>query len=361
MRNKADRWLAAVSALAVLTEVLLRPDLRAQPPAAALGLAFAATLWFRGSHPGAATASAFGLATAATAVQLWLGQPEIGPYTAACVLLLPYSLFRFGSVRDMAIGLSAMAAAYAASLWHEMKDLPDVIGGAVVMLFPCAIGAAIRFRARAQARDLEHAKLREREQLARELHDSVAHHVTAITIQAQAARAVVASRPDAAARALAAIEDESKRTLAELRAIVGALRDDETAALVPQGRIADIASFARAETPTILVELVGELDGVAIPVEQALYRLAQESITNALKHARNARSIQIRVASEGDAVHLTAHDDGDSVGAPVRRGFGLVGMAERAALLGGEFEAGPNAGGGGWCVDAKLPRTGGAS
>jgi signal transduction histidine kinase len=248
-----------------------------------------------------------------------------------------------------------MAVAYAVSLWRgEAKGAVDAIAAAAFLLFPGVVGVAIRFRDAAQAREIEHAKLREREQLARELHDSVAHHMTAITIQAQAARA----QPSASAAALRAIEEESAKTLAELREIVGALREDESASRVPAGRIADLSAFAREAGATIAVdiELSGDFEGVPAAVERAVYRLAQESITNAIKHARGATRIKVQVAADADAVHLTAQDDGES---PARRGagFGLVGMAERAALLGGTFEAGPSASG--WCVRAVLPRTGG--
>jgi signal transduction histidine kinase len=225
------------------------------------------------------------------------------------------------------------------------------------MLFPGAIGLTVRFRAEAQARTLAHAKLKEREQLARELHDSVAHHVTAITLQAQAARAVLATRPEAASKALQAIEDEAKKTLSDLRGIVGALRDD--ASLLPQGRLEDIASFARDTGLAVVVEFTGDLAGLPESVERALYRLAQESITNAIKHARNATQIEIRVAAEVDAIHLSAQDDGDNAGARRNAGFGLVGMAERVALLRGTFAAGPTALG--WRVDASLPRNGEAA
>jgi signal transduction histidine kinase len=357
-----DRALAATFALASIGEGLLRQDGVPRPVRIALGCAFAATLYVRRTHPLGAVAAAFGLAIAITAGEALLGLSHVGPYTGACVLLLPYSLFRWASWREVAAGLAIMAGAYGASaLRGEMIHAGDAIGGAVVMLFPGALGSAVRFRAAAHRREVEHARLREREQLARELHDIVAHHVTAIAIQAQAGRAVVASRPDAASGAFDAIAGEAARTLGELRAMVGALRDEGAAPLAPQGRIADIEALASraGDAVAVEVELVGDLGGLRPAVETALYRLAQESITNATRHARNATCIRVRLSAESDDVRLTVHDDG----APsVRRssGFGLVGMAERAALLGGTLEAGPSAGGG-WRVEAVLPRHGGVS
>ncbi|WP_236515357.1 sensor histidine kinase [Sandaracinus amylolyticus] len=360
-RSWWDRILVVVLAAIAISEGLLRDDLAMRPLQIAFALTLVATLWFRRTYPLGAIAVAFGLSIAVSTAVLLLRSPAIEPYTGTCILLLPYSLLRWGSGREIAVGLAFLVAAYASSAMRgEIHGIGDAIGVAVVLLFPGALGASVRFRAAGHRRELEHTKLREREQLARELHDTVAHHVTAIVIQAQAGRAVLAARPDAAAKALQAIEGEATRTLAELRAIVGALRDDEAAALAPQGRIADIEQLARSTgaSPTVEVELAGDLTGLRPSVESALYRLAQESITNAVKHARRASRIRVRVAAEGSVVRLTVCDDGETPSAHRNAGFGLVGMAERAALLGGTLEAGPSTAGG-WRVDAALPRNGG--
>jgi signal transduction histidine kinase len=357
--SSGDRALVAILAVAAIAEGLLRDDLAARPIQIAFALALVAISWVRRSHPLGATAAGFGLAIAVSTATAVLGGPEISPYTAACVLLLPYSLLRWGSGRDIAIGLAILAAAYVTSAMRgEMHGMGDAIGAAVVMLFPGALGASVRFRAAAHRRELEHVKLREREQLARELHDSVAHHVTAIALQAQAGRAVLAARPEAAAGALEAIASEATRTLAELRSIVGALRDDQSAALVPRRRIADIAELARTAggAPAVELELVGDLEGLSPSLESTLYRLAQESITNAVRHARRASRIRVRIAAEGPGVRLTVYDDGEAPsGRKTSAGFGLVGMSERATLLGGTLEAGPSPDGG-WRVEAVLPR-----
>ena len=106
------------------------------------------------------------------------------------------------------------------------------------------------------------------------------------------------------------------------------------------------------------MELSGDLDRVTPSVGAAMYRLAQESITNSLRHARHATRIDVGVAGEGDFVRLTVRDDGDATSAGRSSpGYGLVGMTERATLLGGSLEAGP-APGRGWTVSAVLPRVG---
>jgi signal transduction histidine kinase len=208
-------------------------------------------------------------------------------------------------------------------------------------------------------RELDQVRLRERELLARELHDIVAHHVSAMVIRAQAGRVVSAADPQAAMDALAVIEAEGTRTLAEMRTMVGVLRDDRTAALVPQPGVADLERLARSvgDRPWVEVKMSGDVEDLGPAVGAAIYRIAQESITNAVRHARNATRIDVGVTVDGDAVHLTVRDDGETTSAPRNPlGYGLVGMTERASLLGGSFAAGPGADRG-WTVDVVLPAT----
>jgi signal transduction histidine kinase len=105
------------------------------------------------------------------------------------------------------------------------------------------------------------------------------------------------------------------------------------------------------------VQLSGGFDELSPAVELALYRIAQESITNAVRHARHATRITIDVVDEGEQVRLIVRDDGDAAAARGSTGHGLVGMAERATLLGGTLRAGP-APGRGWTVDVVFPRAG---
>ena len=238
-----------------------------------------------------------------------------------------------------------------------------VVGG-LFELVVAAVGVAVRYQSKARARGMDQVKLLEREQLARELHDTVAHHVSAIAIRAQAGRVVASSDPAAALEALVVIEEEASRTLAEMRAMVGALRHGEEPDLAPQRGVADIERLTTVDgdRPHVDVELTGDLDGLRPSVDAALYRLAQESITNAVRHARRATRIQVTVSGDDDCVRLTVGDDGDAGSFDLRSasGFGLIGMAERAKLLGGTLEAGPNRNRG-WTVHAVLPRGRGGS
>jgi signal transduction histidine kinase len=210
--------------------------------------------------------------------------------------------------------------------------------------------------------EVEQAKASERERLARDLHDTVAHHVSAIAIRAQAGLAVAPMKHEAAADALRVIAAEASRCLAEMRSIVRFLRESESADLAPTPRIADLERLAdeRAEEPVVAVDIYGDVDGLSPTVSAAVFRLAQESITNARRHARNATRIEVEVVADEASVRLRVCDDGDpSTPRPsaVAEGFGLAGMSERTALLGGTCRAGPNPEGG-WTVTAELPRRG---
>jgi signal transduction histidine kinase len=184
----------------------------------------------------------------------------------------------------------------------------------------------------------------------------VAHHVSAIAVQAQAGRALAGQRPEAGLEALAAIEGEASQTLAEMRAMVRVLREGAPAEYTPQPGVADLASLARRDpVPVVEVDLPDDLDPLPHPVDAAVYRLAQEALTNALRHARNPSRVEIRVVKAGGRLRLRVTDDGQIDPArPASHGFGLLGMTERVQLLGGTLRAGP-ASGGGWTVDAELP------
>jgi signal transduction histidine kinase len=123
--------------------------------------------------------------------------------------------------------------------------------------------------------------------------------------------------------------------------------------------VADIEQLARSVGgwPRVHVQLSGDLDDLNPSVGIALYRIAQEAVTNAVRHARHATRITIHVDHEGEQVRLTVRDDGDaSTTGHTAPGYGLVGMAERASLLGGTLQAGPDPDGG-WTVDALLPKS----
>ena len=340
---------------------MLREDVAWPPVTVTVGVVLALTLLWRRTHPLAAVVVAFGFLIAVDVATIVAATEPTTPWSTACVLLLPFSLFRWGAGREAAIGLVIILAWLPITFTAEPPgSAADVAAGYGFFLFSAALGASIRYHANTRTRDIDQAKLREREQLARELHDTVAHHVSAIAVQAQAGRTVAASHPDRAMAALQIIEEAASRTLDEMRTMVGVLRKGEEPDFVPQPGVTDIARLARrtGDWPRVDVELSGGFDDLAPSVGAAIYRLAQESITNAARHARHATRISVRVADDDDCVRLTVRDDGD--GSPTGQGswgYGLVGMTERAILLGGTLQAGPNPDSG-WTVDAVLPKAG---
>jgi len=343
-----------------LLEALLREDLAWRPIVLAAGVVVALALLWRRTHPLTVVVVAFGVLTTVDVVRILAGNENGLLWSISGALILPYSLIRWGAGREAGIGLGVILVWLIVTHVADPTNAAEVVAGYGFFLFSAALGASIRFYANARIRDIEQAKLRQRNQLARELHDTVGHHVSAIAIQAQAGRTLAASHSDRAVKALEIIEEAASRALGEMRAMVGVLRDGAEADLAPQPRVADIKHLARQVDgrPRVEVQLSGDLDELSPAVEVALYRIAQESVTNAVRHARHATRITVDVADEGEQVRLIVRDDGDvATTAQASSGYGLVGMAERATLLGGNLQAGPGPGRG-WTVDAVVPSRG---
>ncbi len=368
-----DWWIVGAFVAAAVIEVLLRNDLGWKPAALVLGVVPIVSLLWRRTNVLAVTAVAFS-SHAASETFVALGAEHSGLlYASISVILVPYAMTRWGSGREVTLGLAIIMAGHLPRGPSTVDTLGDIAGVIVVLLFPAAVGAAVRYRTSAKVREVDAIKMLEREQLARELHDTVAHHVSAIIIQAQAGSAVALSHPEVAANVLAAIEQEATRTLSEMRTMVGALRQGErgtlrqgegqisVADLSPQRTVADIPSLARraGDSPHVEVRISGVVDDLQPSLGAALYRLAQESITNAIRHARHATRVDVSVAADDECVRLIVRDDGEpsAFGAGAMAGFGIVGMTERVKLLGGTFEAGPGVDRG-WTITAVLPRHG---
>ena len=362
-RSRRDWMLVAVVVSVVVIEGALRPDLVWRPMVTAVAVALAFTLPWRRSHPMAVVVVAFGTVGVIDGAAAVMGVGPVGLDAQVYVLLLAYSLLRWGAGREAGAGLAAMLATYTLNIavTSEVTGFGEAIAALAFLLFPAALGASVRFRANSRFREIDQVKLREREQLARELHDTVAHHVSGIAIQAQAGRTLAASDPKAAVEALTVIEGAASRTLADMRLMVGVLRAGEKPSLAPPPRVGDIQRLTEGGSDSLPVEvrLSGDLGDLRPSVEAAVYRIAQESITNARRHARHATAIAVSIAGTDGRVYVTVSDDGDSRpgGGGSSSGYGLVGMTERASLLGGTLNAGPGPGRG-WTVTASLPLTG---
>ena len=354
--GRLDWLLVGVLAAAVVVEAIVRPGLSWRPLVTVLALALAPALLWRRDHPLPAALVGWGVAGLLSVVQLAADSGDLGLYSMMAVLVLLYSLVRWGSGREVVAGTAFVAVVVALGMYAASAGWADVFGGTVLLLLFVALAAVFRYRAALWQRQQREIRNQERVGLARELHDTVAHHVSAIAVQAQAGRVVAGTDPEKAAEVLAAIESEASRTLAEMRSMVRVLREDDAVAYAPQLGVADLPALARAAvSPAVEVSLDASLTELAPPVDAALYRLAQESLTNAVRHARSATRVGIDVRRDGDAIRLRVCDDGRIESGPVPEpGFGLLGMAERAHLLGGSLSAGPGPQGG-WVVEAVLP------
>jgi signal transduction histidine kinase len=209
---------------------------------------------------------------------------------------------------------------------------------------------------------LAHTARGERARIARELHDVVAHHISMVAVQAETARVSVPGMPAAGAERLSAIGDTARAALTEMRRLLGVLRED-----------ADTPSANRAPQPGLrlaeLNDLIDEardasgsctrlvLSGAPVAldpgVELAAYRIVQEALTNARRHAPGA-AVDVELHYTGDALRLLIRDNGPGPPAAAPAGHGLSGMRERAAAVGGDLSTGP-APGGGFLVAARLP------
>ena len=239
------------------------------------------------------------------------------------LLILPYSLFRWGSGREAVIGVGDHRSPRSASRRCSATSASATrSAGVVVVSAALALGAAFRYRAGARQRELDQVKLLERERLARDLHDTVAHHVSAMAIRAQAGLATVG----------VATRGRDRRAAGDRgRGVAGAGRDARDGPGPAPRRTGGPGARARASPtceqlagparagPAVDVELVGDLDDLPPSVGTAIYRLAQESVTNARRHARHATRIEVRVAADDTSVRLRVSDDGDT-GPPARPG-----------------------------------------
>lgn len=370
-RVRRDWVLLAVLAITAVTETLVRSDLRWPALSLLICLALLTTVLWRRTHPLAMLTVALVGINITDLIARPFSEVPLSLYTSAFVLILVYAVFRWASGRHGVIAFGLMVAVLLLNLSTAYTGLGDAIGGILVFFAPAELGRLARYQLRSRHQEIEERKLREREQLARELHDTVAHHVSAIAIRAQAGRALASSNPDAAVEALEVIEEQASRTLSEMRTMVSALRGSDAPEFSPQPGVADIARLAGesdGELP-VRVDIDGDFGELSLSVDAALYRIAQESITNAKRHAKRASYVKVSLTSDADFVRLTVRDDGHEglhISAPSaepvdmddsdRRRFGLIGMAERAKLLGGFFHAGFCLDGG-WSVEAAFPRS----
>jgi signal transduction histidine kinase len=201
------------------------------------------------------------------------------------------------------------------------------------------------------------AVIAERARIARELHDVIAHHVSMMVVQAGAERRVLDAGNESTREVLTTIERIGRGALTEMRRLVDMLRGDDDDTLAPQPGISDLAALVaqmRAAGLDVALQMEGQARDIPVGIDMSAYRIVQEGLTNALKHAGHARTM-VRVRYGVDSLEIEIVDDGDPGPVEVDRGgHGLVGMRERVALYGGTLDAGRRPAGG-FAVRVLLP------
>ena len=217
-----------------------------------------------------------------------------------------------------------------------------------------ARAAALERESEGKARE---AVVQERARIARELHDVVAHALSVMLLQARGGRRMLADDPEDTLRALNAIEHAGEQALGEMRRLLGVLREaDEDLALAPRPslrRIDELAAQLSATGLPVAVTIEGEPVELPPGLDVSAYRVVQEGLTNALKHAGRAHA-QVIVRYAGEALELEILDDGAGTGNGGGSGYGLVGLRERVAIYGGQLDSGARPGGG-YALRARLP------
>ncbi|SDG03861.1 Signal transduction histidine kinase [Lentzea fradiae] len=281
---------------------------------------------------------------------------------AVALVVLVVELVRKASPRVAAVGVAAVTlAALHAALVRRASAFSvgdDVLLVLLVGVAAVCVGVALRMRGQSRAllaaAAEERARRDERLDMARELHDVVAHHVTGMLVQAQAALVVAEQDKDRACAMLPGIVDGGTDALGAMRSMVRTLRDDSAAASAATATT-DLTADLRAlgEKSGLPVKMSIELPEIVRPeLGRSVLRLVQEALTNVRKHARDATCVEVDVRLTANAVLLSIVDNG-SARPSHSGGFGLVGMRERVHELGGRFFAGAT--GEGWLVTAELP------
>ncbi len=361
-----DRALVAGLIPVTALEAAFRPDVASPLWQAAWALICVATLLWRPHHPLAMLILAYSAQTVAGVVPALLGVPYSVLDVTAVVLLLAYSLGRWASGRGVVAGSGFLLVVHLArEPLYDSSGSSMLIGVAALML-PVALGALMRFWARSQLRAREDIRMRERERLARDLHDTVAHNVSGILMQARAAKVRARTDPGASDEALDEVAAAAVRTLDDMRAMVAVLRTEGevSPAREPAYAVTDIPLLARDDGPgpRIDIQISGDVERLPAPLGSALFRAVQEAVTNARQHAVEPTLVSVDLVRDQDTVRLRVHDDGKrrapgrGYGQRARPSYGLAGMRERFSLLGGDVRAGQDPTGG-WTVEATVPVT----
>ncbi|MEJ2869210.1 histidine kinase [Actinomycetospora sp. OC33-EN08] len=312
----------------------------------------------------------------AMAVQTPLGAASVVGGFLVLIIVTHSVALRCGRGRAVVglVGVLVGVHLYDVLFWQE-TSIADVVANAAIFVGVWALGrGARRWRSRAEQLRVEailavrdqdertrEAVRGEQARIARELLDVVAHGISIMTLQAGAARQVLAGDQPAVTAALLAVEENGRRSLEDMHRLLGLLRRDEDAPDSAGGEpvVAELVERTRAGGLPITVVTLGEAEDVAPSLALTVHRIVQEALTNALRHGAR-EGVVVRLHYAPDEVMVEVDDHGSP---PVERdgsrgtGLGLLGMRERVAVFDGELAAGPLPDGG-WSVRARLPRQG---
>jgi signal transduction histidine kinase len=305
-------------------------------------------------------------ASAALAAGQWVLEPLalLGAALIGLAVLAASAARSLPPRRAVVIGAAGVIVMAAGGLAHTSYEWSGRANLALTdtTLWGCglALGAWLRYLDHRQHATVEAIRRDDRLELARELHDFAAHHVTGILVQAQAARFTGEQRPETLAASLAVIESEASDTLTAIRRLVGLLRDPDDAAgqAAPEPLDKLIERFCQ-HGPAVELHTPDDLDTAAWPPEivSTVYRVVQEALTNIGRHASDARTVNVTIARAPRYVTVEVTDDAPAAAVRAPRtggGYGLVGMRERVEALGGMVRTGPLPQTG-WSVRATLP------
>jgi signal transduction histidine kinase len=369
------RALVVVGVIEAVVELIVRRDATDAPPTSLwiavplLVIGIAPLFWWR-RFPFGAPAAVFVINALESFVD-----GRLVTFVAATFFAVLSAVFLFGLLPDWRQAIAGLGIAFAAggvvTVNHPTQGWGDFLGVAllfgVVWLAAFAIGRKLEQAAAAQERadqlerereaEARAAVAEERARIARELHDVVGHSVSVMTVQASAVRRRLKPDQEQEREALEIVEQTGREALAEMRRLVGVLRRPEEApALAPQPSLEHLdrlVAQARESGLPVEVRIEGEPTQLPPGVDLTAYRLVQEGLTNAIKHARASKADVVVRYGDSD-VEISVTDDGDGGGDGGGGGHGLVGMRERVTVYGGELEAGPRAEGG-YALRARLP------
>lgn len=296
--------------------------------------------------------------------QLVFGAPTPTFSSFISIILCAYSLARVASRAAIIVGLAAiMVAVIGSAVITRDLVIFDFLYPVVYIGGAAAVGGMVRSWRRAVERQrVDEARLaviEERASIARELHDVIAHGITLMVVQAEAAAEMLERTPDRAIAPIENIQRTGRQAIDEMRQVLSLLRagesDDEPGARPGLAGIESLVALTREEGLHVSYEVKGTPRPISPGVELACYRIVQEAVTNVRKHSR-ASLLEVSVEYEPTAVRIeVVNDGGPAVGRMPASGHGLVGMRERARLYGGTLDAGATAGG--FRVLATLPDT----